>query len=129
MLVISRELRVSFGWNALVLVAASLAGCVYDPLVPIEEHKIQLAHMQIQSFQDALRMFRSDTGRFPTSQEGLEALVVNPGVDGWRGPYLKGKIPKDPWGTPYGYTYPGRSPSQPNVFSVGADQTLGRDGR
>lgn len=53
----------------------------------------------------ALDLFEQDTGRYPTTDEGLTGLVSDPGLDGWRGPYLKSGVQPDPWGTPYNYTY------------------------
>jgi general secretion pathway protein G len=51
----------------------------------------------------ALDLFEQDVGRYPTTDEGLGALVQNPGIPGWKGPYLKGGLKPDPWGTPYSY--------------------------
>jgi general secretion pathway protein G len=75
----------------------------------------------------ALKTYRNDTGRFPSTEEGLQSLVVQPGtVDNWKGPYLKGEIPKDPWGNPYVYRNPGKqNPSGVDVLSFGPDT---RDG-
>jgi general secretion pathway protein G len=51
----------------------------------------------------ALDLFEQDTGRYPSGADGLEALVANPGVDNWRGPYLRGGLKSDPWGNAYEY--------------------------
>lgn len=51
----------------------------------------------------ALDLFEQDTGRYPSTEEGLDALVSDPGIAGWRGPYLKTGLQPDPWGTPYVY--------------------------
>lgn len=87
------------------------------------------AKLQIEDFASALDVFRLENGRYPTSSEGLSALVENPGnIDGWNGPYLrKKKVPKDPWGREYQY----RSPSDHGAFeivSLGADGTAGGEG-
>jgi general secretion pathway protein G len=68
------------------------------------------AQAQIKAFASALDLFRLDTGRYPTTSEGLDALVRRPGpVDGWAGPYLKnGILPQDPWGQAYTYSAPGK---------------------
>lgn len=75
----------------------------------------------------ALDLFEQDVGRYPTSDEGLAALVDNPGVTGWRGPYLKGGLQKDPWGNDYSYS---RDPDSANHYilsSVGPDGEAGTD--
>jgi len=66
------------------------------------------ARVQIEHFQSALGLFKIDTGRFPTTSEGLGALVNDPGLKGWKkGGYLD-KVPLDPWRNPYVYLSPGR---------------------
>jgi general secretion pathway protein G len=64
------------------------------------EAKVKAAKIQIQSFGSALDLFNLDTGRYPTTGEGLTALVRSPGtIPAWIGPYLKGGVvPNDPWG-------------------------------
>ena len=67
------------------------------------------AVVQIRNLQSALAFFKTDTMRFPTTNEGLEALMANPGINGYRSNgYFEGsKIPNDPWGNPYRYLCPG----------------------
>jgi general secretion pathway protein G len=65
------------------------------------------AKTQIEMLGSALDAFRLDVGRYPTTSEGLSALVTDPGVDGWNGPYLKKALPNDPWRRPYLYQSPG----------------------
>jgi type II secretion system protein G len=74
----------------------------------------------------AIELFSDDTGRYPTTEEGLAALVDAPeGLEDWRGPYLK-KIVPDKWGTPYRYCYPGpRSGGAFDLISAGGDRKLG----
>jgi general secretion pathway protein G len=69
------------------------------------------ARLQIESLASALDLFYLDYGRYPTTSEGLDALVHKPGSgDRWAGPYLKqGNVPKDPWGNPYDYHVPGKT--------------------
>ena len=76
-----------------------------------EQARRMKAKVQIRNFQSALALLKTDTGRFPTTSEGLEALVRNPGIKGWaEGGYLEqGKVPFDPWGNRYIYLCPGRS--------------------
>jgi len=70
--------------------------------------EVTIARAQIAAFESALDAFRLDVGRYPTSEEGLAALLAAPGaVPRWNGPYLKKQIPKDPWGHPYAYRSPG----------------------
>jgi general secretion pathway protein G len=91
--------------------------------------KLSAARAQIELFGTALDSFRLDVGRYPTSSEGLEALLTQvSGVDEWNGPYLKKiEIPKDPWGIQYHYESPG-SHSDYDLYSYGADNAQGGDG-
>ena len=76
------------------------------------------ARSQIDAFREALGAYHTDTGEYPTTEQGLVALRVAPaGVKGWNGPYLPKDIPNDPWGKPYGYRYPGHSGPQPDIWS------------
>ena len=71
----------------------------------------------------SLDLFLIDNGRYPTQQEGLQALVINPGgLPGWHGPYIKTRsgMPLDPWGHPYQYRIPGQS-AEYDLFTVGPD--------
>jgi general secretion pathway protein G len=93
-----------------------------------EKAKIRAAKAQIELFGTALDTFRLDVGRYPNSQEGLDALRQRPsGVERWDGPYLKKEIPPDPWGHPYVYRSPGeRGPYE--LLSYGADGVTGGAG-
>lgn len=87
------------------------------------------ARLQIESLKSALDLYRIDTGRYPTTQQGLAALMGDPGgVRGWRGPYLDGSnLPADPWGNAYVYRAPGeRGPY--DLLSLGADGAPGGTG-
>jgi general secretion pathway protein G len=74
-----------------------------------EQARRMKAKVQIRNLQSALAFFKTDTGRFPTTVEGLEALAADPGIKGWKqGGYIEGnKVPLDPWGHPYVYVCPG----------------------
>jgi len=74
-----------------------------------EQARRMKAKVQIASLQSALALFKADTGRYPTTTEGLAALVADPGIRGWKqGGYLEGgKVPIDPWGRPFIYICPG----------------------
>lgn len=84
--------------------------------------RVTAARAQINSFMTALGTYKLDTGLFPTTEQGLQALRVKPeGVNTWQGPYLPQEIPVDPWGRPYLYKYPGEHGDEPDVISYGAD--------
>lgn len=91
--------------------------------------KSDSAKLQIEEFGASLDLFKLETGRYPSSQEGLQALVQAPsGLTGWNGPYLKKKaVPKDPWGNDYHYVSPGQH-SQYDLSSLGADNREGGEG-
>lgn len=77
----------------------------------------------------ALDLFELGVGRFPTTQEGLAALQTAPsGATGWKGPYLKRDVPKDPWGRKYAYRSPGQHNREDyDLFSYGPDGVEGGD--
>jgi general secretion pathway protein G len=85
------------------------------------------AKTQIEMLGSALDAFRLDVGRYPSTAEGLSALVTNPGVEGWNGPYLKKALPNDPWKRPYQYQCPGTH-GEYDILSYGADGAPGGDG-
>lgn len=91
--------------------------------------KSDSSKLQIEEFGASLDLFKLETGRYPTSQEGLQALVQAPsGLTGWNGPYLKKKtVPKDPWGNEYHYVSPGQHGSY-DLSSLGADNRDGGEG-
>lgn len=87
------------------------------------------ARLQLQSFEQALDLYRLDTGTYPTTQQGLQALIRDPGgVRGWRGPYLEAtSVPLDPWGNPYVYKSPGERGAY-DLLSLGSDRAPGGTG-
>ncbi len=90
------------------------------------EARIKAAESQIQVFSTALEAYELDNGRYPTTEQGLEALVKKPTIPpipkNWKGPYLQKKIPKDPWGNPYIYKCPGtHNPGSYDLYSYGPD--------
>ena len=93
------------------------------------ESKVKAAKIQIQSFGSALDLFNLDTGRYPTTSEGLTALVQSPGtIPAWNGPYLKGcVVPNDPWGKPFVYRSPGEHGPY-DIMSYGSDGQEGGTG-
>jgi len=87
--------------------------------------KIKVAGAQIELLGTALDTFRLDVGRYPTTQEGLEALNRQPGgLARWDGSYLKKEVPLDPWGKSYVYRSPGEHGPY-DLISYGADGLLG----
>jgi general secretion pathway protein G len=90
--------------------------------------EIQVAKAQIESLEKALDQYRLDTRRYPSAEEGLQALVSKPeNAAGWNGPYLKKAVPADPWGRPYAYRTPGQK-SEYEVFTYGRDGKPGGTG-
>jgi general secretion pathway protein G len=84
-----------------------------------------------QSLQAPLEVYKIHMGDYPTTAEGLQALISAPAnrAERWRGPYLKdNKIPNDPWGEPYQYRYPGvKNKDRYDLWSKGPDRTDGTD--
>ncbi len=94
----------------------------------VGQSKQAAARVQIELLGAALDQFKLDTGRYPATQEGLQALQVNPGnVAGWEGPYLKKDVPRDPWGNGYQYKSPGDH-GEYDLWSYGSDNTPGGEG-
>jgi len=89
--------------------------------------KLKAAKAQIELMGTAMDSFRIDMDRYPTADEGIKALRVNPGLDKWDGPYLRKEIPADPWGREYVYVYPGRHDDF-DLMSYGADGAPGGEG-
>ena len=88
------------------------------------------ARAQIEMLGAALDAYRLDTGRYPTTEQGLGALWQQPSIEpralNWRGPYLRKPVPSDPWGTPYLYRAPGtESGTGYDLASLGADGKVG----
>ena len=91
--------------------------------------RVTAARAQINSFMTALGAYKLDTGTFPTTEEGLQALRIKPAeANQWQGPYLPQDIPVDPWGRPYLYKYPGEHGDEPDLICLGADGQPGGDG-
>lgn len=89
----------------------------------VGKSEIQVTRAQIDALEKALDQYRLDTRRYPSTEQGLQALVVKPTSEaGWNGPYLKKAVPNDPWGRPYIY----RNPGQKGDFDL---VSYGRDGQ
>lgn len=90
--------------------------------------KQKTAKTQIEMLMTALDSYRLDVGTYPSASDGLEALIKNPGVDNWNGPYLqKGMVPLDPWHRAYHYDNPGRH-GDVDIYSYGLDGQPGGTG-
>ena len=95
----------------------------------VDDTRIIAARTQIDNFQAALGAYKLDTGTFPTTEQGLQALRLKPAdAPQWNGPYLPKDVPKDPWGTDYVYRFPGEHGDEPEIVSLGADRQPGGEG-
>lgn len=112
-----------------VMVILGLLAALVVPAYLGRERKArtQAARTQIELLGTALDTFRLDVGRYPSSQEGLNALQEGRGIPGWDGPYLKKGVPADPWGRPFVYVSPGEH-GEYDLYTYGADGAPGGDG-
>lgn len=111
---------------AIIGLLAAYVGPRYFSQVGKSERNV--AKAQIEAFSRALGAFRLDVGRFPTSEEGLAALLARPGeTTGWNGPYLDKKVPLDPWGHAYLYR-PSEDSDDVEIISYGKDGQPGGSG-
>jgi general secretion pathway protein G len=113
-----------------VLIIGLLTGIIAPRFMSqISRSEVTTARAQMDAFRKGIEAFRIDNGRYPTTAEGLEALVTAPAnAARWNGPYLQGAIPPDPWGTPYRYQAPGTAGHDYNLTSYGADRSPGGTG-
>lgn len=113
-----------------VLVIIGMLAAIVGPryFAQLGKSQVTVARAQIDVLTKAVDNYRIDVGRFPTTEEGLQALVVKPaGADKWNGPYLKKDVPLDPWGHPYVYQVPGTKGDYA-VISYGRDGQPGGSG-
>ncbi len=113
-----------------VIILGLLVGLVGPRLLGrVGQSKTAVAKAQVELFGAALDQYKLDVGSYPTTAQGLDALVKNPNVNNWAGPYLKkNTVPKDPWGNLYQY---GCCPGQYgdyDLWTYGADNAPGGDG-
>ena len=107
------------------MLAAVAGPKIYDQM---GKSKKNIARLQINEFESMLGIYSFDVGRFPTTYEGLHALIQNPtGINSWDGPYMKNKqeVPLDPWSRPYIYKSPGENGADYDICSAGADGVEG----
>jgi general secretion pathway protein G len=114
-----------------VLLILALLTSIAAPRVThyLQRAKVQTAQVQVHALGAAVDAFHMDTGRFPTMDEGLRALVDKPSsTRGWDGPYIKKKDSlTDPWGRPYHYRFPGQH-GEYDIYTLGSDNAEGGEG-
>jgi len=112
-----------------VIIGVLAALIVPNVLEKLDDAKVTAARTDISTISQALKFYKIDNQRYPSQQQGLQALVAKPSVDpmpaNWK-PYLE-KLPADPWGRPYQYLNPGVK-GEVDVMSFGADGQPGGEG-
>ena len=119
-----------------LLVVLAILGLLIGLVAPaalrqLGSAKEKIAHQSIERLVTVLEMYKLDVGTFPTTDQGLQALIARPpGVNRWSGPYLKGdKLPEDPWGRPFLYRNPSQRPGHEfDLYSLGPAGEGGRPG-
>jgi general secretion pathway protein G len=119
-----------------IMVVVVIIGLLAAIIVPqvidrVDEARVAKAKQDIQGLETALTMFRLDNSKYPSTDQGLKALSLqptDPSIHHWRpGGYIQ-HISKDPWGTDYQYVYPGTHGRDYDLFSLGADSQPGGEG-
>ena len=114
-----------------VIVIIGLLAAYVGPkyFAQLGKSEVTIAKAQIESFEKSLDTYRLDVGRYPSTEEGMAALMAAPPTAGikWNGPYLKKGVPQDPWGNPYAYRAPGAK-AEYEIISTGKDGQPGGTG-
>ena len=116
-----------------LLVVLTIIGLLVAFVAPrfmgqVGKSEVKVVRAQIKALEDALDQYRLDVGRYPSTDQGLQALFTSPsGETRWQGPYLRKALPPDPWGNPYQYRSPGQF-SEVDLFSLGKDGQPGGTG-
>jgi general secretion pathway protein G len=119
-----------------IMVVVIIIGLLAAVIVPtvigkVDEARVVKAKQDIQSLETALTLFRLDNSKYPTTEEGLQALVTqptDPTIKHWKpGGYLQ-RISKDPWGNDYQYVNPGTHGKEYDLYTLGADNAPGGEG-
>ncbi len=126
--------RIARGFTLIeLLVVVVIIGLLAGIVAPryfgqVGKSNTNVARAQVEQLGKALDTYRLDVGTYPTSEQGLQALVAKPdGVDRWQGPYLTKQIPADPWGRAYRYKSPGDHGDY-DLSSYGSDGQPGGTG-
>ena len=133
----SRAARAERGFTLIeIMVVVIIIGLLAAVIVPnvisrVEEARVTKAKSDIQALEAALTMFKLDNSKYPTTDQGLQALVVqptDPSIRHWKiGGYLD-RVSKDPWGAEYQYASPGTHGKEYDLYTLGADGQPGGDG-
>jgi general secretion pathway protein G len=119
-----------------IMVVVIIIGLLAAVIVPqvidkVDQARITKARSDIQGLETALQMYRLDNSKYPTTDQGLQALITqptDPSIRHWRvGGYLQ-RISKDPWGAEYQYQAPGTHGKEYDLYTLGADGQPGGDG-
>jgi general secretion pathway protein G len=134
---ISRNRRATRGFTLIeVMVVVVILGILAAIVVPRimdrpDEARVTKARNDIRALESALNLYRLDNFRYPTTDQGLRALVERPGgqpeARNWRSGGYMDRLPTDPWGNPYQYVHPGRH-GDIDIYSFGADGRPGGEG-
>jgi general secretion pathway protein G len=126
--------RASRGFTLLeLLVVMVIIGLLVGYVAPmyfkqVGKSEVKVARAQIEAFGKALDQYRLDSGHYPTTEQGLQALTAKPADEArWDGPYLKKGVPLDPWGASYTYKRPGTK-GEYDIVSLGKDGAPGGTG-
>jgi len=114
----------------LVIIGVLAALIVPNVLERADEARVTAAHTDVNNLMQALKLYKLDNQRYPSAEQGLQALVTRPSVGAipprWKN-YVD-KLPNDPWGHPYQYANPGLR-GEIDVYSLGADGAIGGEGK
>lgn len=116
-----------------MVIIGLLAGLVGPRLFgKVDTSKVQTAKTQIKMLKSAVGILQLDIGQVPTQAQGLKLLTDAPSEEpqrtAWKGPYIDGKLPMDPWGNPFVYKVPGEAGQPFSITSLGADGREGGEG-
>jgi general secretion pathway protein G len=127
-------MRLSRGFTLLeLLVVIVIIGLLAGYVAPryfsqVGKSEVQVARAQLDALEKALDQYRLDTNHYPSTEQGLDALMTKPATEArWQGPYLKRTAPPDPWGRPYVYRAPGAK-AEFELISYGRDGKPGGTG-
>ncbi len=131
--IVFREMQKGFTLLELlaVIIIIGLLGAFIGPRIfgQTDAASANIARSDMAQMLQSFDLFKLEIGRYPTQQEGLDALMKNPGnLQGWNGPYLRRDNIKDPWKNDYKYTTPGPDSKPFELKSLGADGREGGEG-